>query len=393
MARPNEDQVFVLSDDDFNSSPSICNGSSKTGTADDIQKYRKTIRNQKLRIVTRNLDDTAGRSLFDFYFITAKTCSDPDWEDWRNSLTRTIGGHTIGELFGFGSGISPHGAFLNLVGQTQKKEANWFGKKAQQHGRDKEVIAKDFVLNHKEMIGKDFALNHDFKPFQIVYYEPESLLYEVSKSTGGGNPVLVCVSPDILFDEVPWDRSAIARKNKHLPLCVVEIKAPYYGSEDFFHPKDFSESHSAKQIDSHGVAFNPSWWIQTAFYAWILGIDFFEVRIVFYCSKTDLFLIKRYEFMNSMKVRRFFCSQFDHLLGVLSVYDVSGVISVDKPKSKFKPFPNLKTCKQMILQLFKQSLLSIERTGVYYHNEMTKENTLHFPEILEEQTEDGPWDE
>lgn len=289
MARPKLDMVVEV--DDLKSSegtemPSKCTGSD--------MKAKKGFK-PRVKIEYPSLD-------LALYFVDCKKTDDPDWEEWRNSLKMTIGGHTFGGLLGFGGdNQSAHKHFRRFTGWDEKQEPNWFGKQAMQHGKEMEIVARHHVLS----ISKD-VIGH--------VYGSESLLYEV-RNTHTGFPVAICVTPDIMTEST-----------------IYEIKCPYYNADKFECPADFRCDVEVRNMKKYGIKINPSWWLQAALYAFITRKQYFTVVICYYTTRTDKYMI----------------SYWDCSMGSLGVWPLANhaiesiVISAElydhlPPQKKYKP--------------------------------------------------------
>ena len=286
MARPSEDIVVEVED---------LNSSGGTGTSPKCigSAMRKTVLPKVEKFGRLSLD-------LQLFFVRGKPTTDPDWEEWRNSLWLTLGGHTIGGLVGFGGdGQSAHKHFLRFTGQEQKPEANWFGKQAMQHGREKEAYAKWYYLN----------INSGEKNEECYLYGSESLLYEIVLN--GGRPSIgVCVTPDMLYEN-----------------RVVEIKCPYYNNDKFDDPVHYRTDVRTRNMKKYSVPYNISWWIQAAFYSMITGKSEFVLLVCYYTTRTDKCVFDRFYFRMGDSVRVFLVCELEHVIRSLET----------PPKGKYTP--------------------------------------------------------
>ena len=248
MARPKLDMVVEVEDrksSEGTEMPSKC-------TVSDM-KLRKGLK-PRVKINFPSLD-------LALYLVDYKKADDPDWEEWRNSLWMTIGGHTFGGLLGFGGdNQSAHKHFCRFMGLEEKQEPNWFGKQAMQHGKEMEIVAKHHVLS----ISKDI-IGH--------VYGSESLLYELCNKHTDFR-IGICVTPDIITEST-----------------IYEIKCPYYNADKFECPTDFRWDVEARNMKKYGTKINPSWWLQAALYAFITRKQHFTVVICYYTTRTDKYAI------------------------------------------------------------------------------------------------------
>ncbi len=290
-------------------------------------KNRKTSKN--LLLIPRRLDLTNDLSL---YYATSKLVSDPDWETWRNSLVRVLGGHTVASLFGFGAGdlVSPNKAFRVFTGLDTKQEPNWFAKRAMSHGKDIESIVKQIVLLKSLAKGTTLVESSSF--------DPETIVYEIRSETIR-TPINICISPDI---------HRVYNYNLYPeylnPQDIVEIKCPYYGSDKFESPIEFMNWSVERFQEKYSVSFNPAWWLQAAFYSYITGCNWFTLAIGFYTTGTDKIVVAEYGFV----LPEMFLSVMGHQLGHF-------MKAVENNQSSYKPFPSTKAVKKTILELIKDS--------------------------------------
>lgn len=348
MARPMEDQVLVV--DDFSSDlPSSMEMGGPISTTIEEEWcsrlfMRKTIP-MKLKIEDRGLEysgptDPPKETNLDLYFIEGKLTSDPDWEKWRNSLRMTVGGHTIGGLLGFSAaGESAHKNFSYLMNWEEKPPTNWFGKQAQNHGKQKEPLAKAFILEDMEKINCQ------------EMFESESILYEIrSDARVPGVALGVCVTPDMHFEDGR----------------IVEIKCPYYNSDKFEFPSDYETDVQARRTKKYGAlpCVEPSWFLQVAFYAWIIGARHFSVDVMYYTTQTDLFRVVSHVFYMCPQVKQLFATQILHLLGEIA----NSHEYQNKPSKKYKPAGGLLDCRLKVLEAMDRSFNYIYAHKTYqYH--------------------------
>lgn len=296
MTRPKLDMVVEVEDlksSEGTEMPSKCT----------VSDMRKTFRS-KTRIY-----DRLGLE-YDLFLVDSKSTDDPDWEEWRNSLKMTIGGHTFGGLLGFGGdNQSAHKHFCRFLGSEEKQEANWFGKQAMQHGKEKEEVVK----YHVETLG-----------LVVDCYPGESLLYELSLKADG-HPINICITPDLMNAD-----------------NVYEIKCPYYNADKFEHPLDYKNDVEARNVKKYGCKLNPSWWLQAAFYAMITGKGYFTVIVCYYTTKTDQYMITYYDFGLDMASKLWLQTELGHILRNVA----------QPPKKKYKPSIH----KERVLRLIGESL-------------------------------------
>lgn len=352
MARPREDQVLEV--DDLSSdlpSSMLIDGPTSTETEWCCSKpfiMRKTIP-VKLKVTNRELEysEEFGPSKpnnLDLFIIGGKLCSDPDWEQWRNSLRMTIGGHTISGLLGFSpSGESAHKHFCYFMNWQEKPPTNWFGKQAQNHGKEKEPLVRAFLLD-------DIA-----KSYPQDLYVSESILYELSsESKVPGVALSVCVTPDIHFTDGR----------------ISEIKCPYYNSDKYELPSEYEEDCQQRRAKKHGFSHcvEPSWFLQAAFYAWITGAKHFTVDVMYYTTQTDLFKVVSNTFYVCKQIQELFTEQVLYLLG-----EIAGSLEYqNKPNKKYKPAGGLLGCREKVRQAMDYSFNYIYSHKTYqYHMDGT----------------------
>lgn len=286
---------------------------------------------------------------FQLYFLASKPCADPDWETWRNSLQRVVGGHTIAGLLGFGP-ESAHKYFLRFMGLEKKPEANWFGKNAMQHGKEKEAVAKKILLLDEEELRGELS----------DLFVPESLVYEIY-SKALKKSLHVCVSPDMHY------ASGYIR----------EIKCPYYQSDLFDCPLVLAEATKARNTKKYGWVVNPAHWIQPAFYSWITGGNCFSLDVLYYCTKNDMCVLETYDFMFDSQIPKFFAEHITHLMQTMDTFH-----TIDDPKRKYKPYSGLFATKNTVSFLMLTTLTYSLTSPVYeYHLDGTLEE--HEPDLLE----------
>jgi hypothetical protein len=378
MERPTEDHVLLACDETLNSSLDEFMAIDSNTTGEDI-KTRKTFRSglflpdDRLDYPLDNtcpcatcfatwLDGRVPRAIKDcicaagankhqtkhysLWFLGAKPCADPDWETWRNSLHRVVGGHTISGLLGYGNDKAPNHYFKKFLGLLpEETEVNWFVKRARSHGKDKEIVAK------KALLESEFAFTSVNE-----YYESESLTYQIVHEASGQR-LDVCVTPDL----ISGDREE----------CVIEIKAPYHGSDKFESAAEFRDFCNKKNLPKYGVSYNPGWFLQSAFYAWILGLDYFKVVIIYYCTRTDEFILAEYEYLLVEKLRHFFNTQIGHLLEKVHEFDTS---TDEKTKKKlYKPFEGLDKTKKTVVEWMRNSVISSWSTERLAYDDLTGE--------------------
>lgn len=340
MARPSEDMVVEV--EDLKSS----GGGTETTCSKCIgSDMRKMVLPRVRKVGRLSLD-------FELYFVKGKPTTDPDWEEWRNGLVLTLGGHTIGGLMGFGGdGQSAHKHFLRFTGQEEKPEPNWFGKQAMQHGKEKEDYAKWYYMNR---IRNARIANH-------ALYASESLLYEIVLS-GHSTRIGVCITPDMLFKD-------------HL----IEIKCPYYNNDQFDYAGMYREDvvkRNCKKYDNLG--FNPSWWIQAAFYSLITGKSEFVLLICYYTTRTDRCVFDRYHFNLTPGVKNLLNHELGHIIKCLE--------TPPPHNKKYKP----RASKEYIIRVANESqecwcsslaYYSTLGTGSYLH--VDQDENAGFPPVHE----------
>jgi len=275
MARPKLDMVVEV---DERRSSEGTEMPSKCIVSD--MKTRKTFKS-KVKIRNRVALD------FNLFLVGNKPADDPDWEDWRNSLKMTIGGHTFGGLLGFGGdNASAHMHFCRFLGLCPKQEANWFAKRAMQHGHEKEQV----VRNH-------FKVFRLLGPSNEKAYENESLLYELSRNESPGFSVSLCITPDILTQ-----------------TSVYEIKCPHYNSDQFEDPMEYKNDVESRNLKKYNMRINPSWWFQAALYAYITGKRFFTLIVCYYTTRTDRYVISLWHFDLDWTIKLFIAEELLHIL-------------------------------------------------------------------------------
>ena len=226
----------------------------------------------------RRLDShLPGEPLLKLNFVGSKCCSDPDWEDWRNSLKCTVGGHTLAGLLGYGYEGSSDKYFKRLVGLEKRPEPGWFAKKAMQHGKETEGKAKTLMK-------RLYSEGTDPEPV-IEYFEEESLVYDIHLASDPLKKIRVCVTPDMIFER------RHARLSNFSHRRVTEIKCPFYMSEKHIDPNAFAHEWVKGKILKHGRGFDPAYWIQAMFYGWILNMHDVDIAMAFYCTQSDYMCI------------------------------------------------------------------------------------------------------
>ena len=316
MARPKLDIVVEVEDRKSSEgieTPSKCIGSD----------MRKTLKS-KLKIRNREYLE------FDLFLVDSKSTDDADWEEWRNSLSMTIGGHTFGGMVGFGAdNQSAHKHFCRFMGLSVKEEANWFGKRAREHGKEKELVVK----KHLSLF-----------PLQLDdgCYENESLLYELVSKKSPDFPLLLCVTPDLLTK-----------------FSVYEIKCPYYNAENFENPRLFKRDVEERNLKKYGARINPSWWLQAAFYAYITGKQFFCVIVCYYTIATDMYLLSYWHFKLDDEAREYIRCELRHILAKAEEY------SADPQKLLEKKHKPCFTKKNILIALIEASMYFSDDTPIF----------------------------
>jgi len=319
MARPKLDMVVEV--DDLKSSEGIETPSKCIGSA-----MKKTFKS-KVKILNRVALE------FDLYLVSSKSTEDPDWEEWRNSLKMTVGGHTFAGLAGFGAdNQSAHKHFCRFLGLEEKQEANWFGKRAMQHGKDIELVVK----RHLEVI----PLHMDEK-----VYANESLVYELVLEKTHGFPLPLCITPDILAEK-----------------AVYEIKCPYYNADKFDDPHLFRLDVENRNKEKYGIKINPSWWLQAALYAYITGKRFFSLILCYYVTRTDMYTLSYWHFELGNREREYIRSELRHIAASAEMFSADPQRLLGKGTKKYKP---CYTDKSILLSTIASSLYFSENTPTF----------------------------
>ena len=194
--------------------------------------------------------DPCGNDL-EYYHVESKHVSDHDWQVWHKNL-RAIGGSSIAELLGHGYS-GPNTTLDYYLGRKERPEPNNFSRQAMAHGQHYEPYALDIC----------FMMMPGFFGTEPEAFKPQKTKVFVVTSKRVKGALLLGSTPDYVSN---------AKRR------LIEIKCPYYGSQDAESAVAFRDSWLAKNPNGKTAYF-----LQAAYYAWLNKklISTFYVAVLF----------------------------------------------------------------------------------------------------------------
>lgn len=272
-----------------------------------------------------------------------KSVDDPEWSRWRDSLEKTIGGHSFASFLGVNPSESAKMAWHRYNGTRTRPPPDPFGLKAMNHGKDHERYAqqiyKDFLLICEEYV-----------------IQPKTYL-----ASWGTEKLLLALSPDLFL-----------HTHHELATRMAEFKCPYYAHDSFARVEEFRDWWLAKYPE-YGRSL---YWAQVLLYTVLLApeCDDFHVGVLFVNEADERMVMQFYEYRVTDEARQLVEETLDEI-------------------ARGKIGNRTKQYKQRIEDICKRSFLCSAQSQIW---------SLHVNgAVLEEQSEDDPgqdaqsipWDE
>ena len=186
-----------------------------------------------------------------------KSCEDDDWEQWRNSLANTVGGHTFASFLGLNPGESARKAFARLKGLEQRPLPNAFSRLAMGHGK----FYEDYVAQLIRVPWSTYVPRNTF--VLTVTFKKLGLSMDLA------------LSPDMLETDG----------------TVSEIKCPFYDKDRYTSSREWAEAYL--QNNPKG---KPLHWAQALLYSTFLGFQSgqFSVAVGLVSTEDEMTVVQYY---------------------------------------------------------------------------------------------------